>query len=275
MSALSFIPNLKFGESGNFLLISGPCAVESRELVFEIAQQLKEWTDELEIPFVFKASFRKANRSRLDSFQGIGDEKALEILADVRRELKIPVTTDIHTEAQAEWAAEVVDILQIPAFLCRQTSLLLAAARTGKLVNVKKGQFLSPESMLFVRDKLQSVSDEPVLMTERGTVFGYGDLVVDFRSFPTMNDLGALTIMDCTHSLQQPNQSSGVTGGRPELIESMAKAALAVGAGGLFIETHPDPSKALSDGANMLNLSKMKNLLINAKKVHHAVNTES
>ncbi len=265
------IPKIKNADSGNFLLIAGPCAIENRAMAFSIAETLVDICDRLKIPFIFKGSYRKANRSRLDSFHGIGDEIALQILKDVGEEFDIPTTTDIHKDEEAEMAAAYVDVLQIPAFLCRQTSLLLAAAKTGKVVNVKKGQFMSPESMRFARDKVRSESNELIMLTERGTMFGYGDLVVDFRGFRVFNDLDVVSIMDCTHSLQQPNQSSGVTGGRPELIETMAKAALAVGADGLFIETHHDPSTALSDGANMLALDKIENLLINCLKISQAV----
>jgi len=255
------LPGLKPNKANNFFLIAGPCVVESEDLVMEVAEKMIELTNQFHIPYIFKGSYRKANRSRSDSFAGIGDEKALEILKKVREKYGVPVTTDIHSAPEAAMAAQYVDVLQIPAFLCRQTDLLLAAAATGKVVNIKKGQFLSPESMQFAIDKVRSTGNEQVMVTERGTTFGYQDLVVDFRSFPIMKQFGKPCIMDCTHALQQPNQPSGVTGGRPELIETIAKCGIAAGADGLFIETHPDPSKALSDGANMLNLKDMDELM--------------
>lgn len=244
-----------------FFLIAGPCVVESKDLLFEVAEQMYGVCSRLGIPYVFKSSYRKANRSSASSFSGIGDLKALEYLREVGKHFNVPVTTDIHSDAEAAMAAEYVDILQIPAFLCRQTSLLQAAADTGKVVNIKKGQFMSPEAMRFAVDKVKERGNDQVGLIERGNSFGYQDLVVDFRGIPEMRSIGVPVIMDCTHSLQQPNQSSGVTGGRPALIETMARAAIAVGADGLFIETHPDPSKALSDGANMLPLEKMEALL--------------
>lgn len=247
--------------SHNFFLISGPCAIESEDMTLHIAEQLKKISTELNIPLVFKGSYRKANRSSIHSFTGIGDEKALKILAKVSKEFDLPVTTDIHTDDEAGLAAQYVDILQIPAFLCRQTSLIAAAARTGKVVNIKKGQFMSPESMVHAVQKVRECDNEKVLLTERGTTFGYQDLVVDFRGIPVMKSFGVPVVMDCTHSLQQPNQPSGVTGGKPGLIGTIAKAAVAVGADGLFIETHPDPSQAKSDGANMLPLHELKPLL--------------
>lgn len=258
--------------SSSFFILSGPCAVESRDLCFRVAEEMKTICEDLDITYVFKASYRKANRSSLDSFTGIGDEKALRILEDVKKEFGLPVVTDIHTAEEAAWAAEVVDILQIPAFLCRQTDLLLAAARTGKIVNIKKGQFLAPESMRFAADKVVSENNFQVLLTERGTTFGYGDLVVDMRGIPTMKALGHPVVMDVTHSLQRPNQSSGVTGGNPEYIATITYAALAAGASGLFLETHPDPSTALSDGANMLPLSEARSLLQKAKVIYDAMN---
>ena len=251
---LSQIPQIRHIEKDQFFLIAGPCAIEGKDIAFEIAEEILRICDRLEIPFVFKGSYRKANRSRLDSFAGIGDEMALSVLKEVREQLKIPVTTDIHTDEEAAIAAQYVDILQIPAFLCRQTSLLVAAAKTGKVVNIKKGQFLSPEAMKFAMDKVLDSGNDKVMMTERGTTFGYQDLVVDFRGIPVMQGLGAKVILDCTHSLQQPNQTIGVTGGKPELIETLARAGVAVGVDGLFIETHPEPSNAKSDGANMLEL---------------------
>ncbi|HCQ30269.1 MAG TPA: 3-deoxy-8-phosphooctulonate synthase, partial [Flavobacteriales bacterium] len=255
------IKNIKHTTSGNFFLLAGPCVVENEEITFETARKLKEITEKLEIPFIFKSSFKKANRSRIDSFTGIGNEKALTILQKVRNELNIPIVTDIHTEQDAELAVSYdVDVLQIPAFLCRQTDLLVAAAKTGKIVNIKKGQFLSPEAMQFAVNKVTDSGNQKVWITERGTTFGYYDLIVDFRGIPVMQKF-APTILDITHSLQQPNQSSGVTGGKPELIETIAKAGIATGVDGIFMETHPDPSCALSDGANMLKLSEVEKLL--------------
>lgn len=242
-------------------LIAGPCVVESKDLVFEVAGRVKEICDELGITYIFKSSYRKANRTKLDSFQGIGDEKALSILKEIGTTLQLPVTTDIHTIEEAAIAAQFVDLLQIPAFLCRQTELLLAAGKTGIPVNVKKGQFLNPQAMQWAVEKIESTGNKQILLTERGTTFGYQDLVVDFRSIPIMQSFNVPVILDCTHSLQQPNQQSGVTGGQPQLIATMAKAGVAVGVNGLFIETHPTPKKALSDGQNMLPLSEMKNLL--------------
>ena len=256
-----------------FFLISGPCAIEGENICMRIAEKIVNITSKLDIPYVFKGSYRKANRSRIDSFTGIGDEKALKILEKVKREFGIPVTTDIHTEEEAAWAADVVDVIQIPAFLCRQTNLLVAAANTGKIVNVKKGQFMSPESMQFAVNKIKESGNEQTLVTERGTSFGYSDLVVDFRGIPTMQSVCASPIiMDCTHSLQQPNQGSGVTGGRPDMIETIVKAAMAVGTNGLFIETHPDPSQAKSDGANMLQIDLLENVLQKAKRIKEALN---
>jgi len=256
--------------SPNFFLISGPCAIESEDMTLKIAEELVKITMELNIPFVFKGSYRKANRSSIHSFTGIGDEKALKILGKVAKEFNIPVTTDIHADQEAEMAAEYVDILQIPAFLCRQTSLIAAAAQTGKVVNVKKGQFMSPESMFHAVQKVRECNNEKVLLTERGTTFGYQDLVVDYRGIPIMKSFGVPVIMDCTHSLQQPNQPSGVTGGKPGLIATIAKAAIAVGADGLFIETHPFPAEAQSDGANMLPLAQLRPLLEKLIKIRAA-----
>jgi 2-dehydro-3-deoxyphosphooctonate aldolase (KDO 8-P synthase) len=264
------IPNIKNTESGNFFLIAGPCVVESEENVFEIACTIKEITDRLKIPYIFKASYRKANRSRLDSFTGIGDEKALEIIKSVKDKLQLPVLTDVHTAEECELAAKYVDVLQIPAFLCRQTDLLIAAAKTGKVVNIKKGQFLSAESMKFAVNKVKESGNNNVWLTERGTTFGYQDLVIDYRGIPVMREF-APTVLDITHSLQQPNQSSGVTGGKPELIETVAKAGIAVGVDGIFIETHPNPSKALSDGANMLRLDLLEDLLTKLVKIRKAI----
>ena len=251
-----------FQSHPNFFLIAGPCAIEGEDMAFEIAEKINEMCNRLNIRYVFKGSYRKANRSRRDSFTGIGDEKALDILKRVGEKYQIPVTTDIHTDAEAALAAAYVDILQIPAFLCRQTSLLVAAAQTGKVVNIKKGQFVSPEAMQFAADKVREEGNEQVMLTERGTTFGYQDLIVDFRGIPVMQSFKAPVILDCTHSLQQPNQSSGVTGGRPALIETIARAGVAVGVDGLFIETHPEPSTAKSDGANMLPLDRLEGLLV-------------
>ncbi|MCT4663950.1 MAG: 3-deoxy-8-phosphooctulonate synthase [Flavobacteriales bacterium] len=250
-----------FSKKDRFFLLAGPCAIENEKTSLYIAEKLVEITTDLKIPFVFKGSYRKANRSRLDSFTGIGDEKALKILEKVHQTFNVPTVTDIHTAEEAEMAAEFVDILQIPAFLCRQTDLLVAAAKTNKWVNIKKGQFLAPESMQFARQKVIESGNNQILLTERGSMFGYQDLVVDYRGIPTMKSTGSPVVLDITHSLQQPNQTSGVTGGKPELIETIAKAGIAVGADGIFLETHPDPKNALSDGANMLHLDHVENLL--------------
>lgn len=255
-----------------FFLLAGPCVIEGEEMALHIAERVKKVTERLHIPYVFKGSFKKANRSRLDSFTGIGDEKALKILAKVRREFGIPVVTDIHSERDAELAAEYVDVLQIPAFLCRQTDLLVAAAKTGKIVNIKKGQFLSPEAMRFAADKIRESGNNEIMVTERGTTFGYQDLVVDFRGVQIMQNVCKCpVVVDVTHSLQQPNQTSGVTGGQPALIETIAKAGIAVGADGLFIETHADPSRAKSDGANMLRLDLLEGLLEKLVRIRKAV----
>jgi 2-dehydro-3-deoxyphosphooctonate aldolase (KDO 8-P synthase) len=267
------IPGLKFKESGNFLLIAGPCVVENEEIVNQTAASLLELSEKYHIPFVFKASYRKANRSKSDSFSGIGDIKALEILAKIRSRYSVPVITDIHNPEEAAMAAEYVDVLQIPAFLCRQSDLLLAAAKTGKWVNIKKGQFLSGASMAFAVEKVREAGNDKIMLTDRGNTFGYQDLVVDFRNIPEMQKNGVPVIMDITHSLQQPNQATGVTGGKPELIETIGKAAIATGADGIFIETHPDPSVALSDGANMLKLSQMENLLKKLIALRNTVNS--
>ena len=264
------LPTINFKDSKNFFLIAGPCAIEGEQMAMDIAGKIVEITNELEIPYIFKGSFKKANRSRLDSFTGIGDEKALEILKKVGETYNIPTITDIHIPEDAALAAKYVDVLQIPAFLFRQTDLLVAAANTGKVVSIKKGQFAGPEAMRFAVDKVKDSGNNNVWITERGTTFGYQDLVVDFRSIPVMKQY-APVIMDITHSLQQPNQTSGVTGGKPELISTIAKAAIATGADGLFIETHPDPSQAKSDGANMLQLDGLKPLLDELIKVRQAV----
>ncbi|GAB3200607.1 2-dehydro-3-deoxyphosphooctonate aldolase (KDO 8-P synthase) [Pontibacter aydingkolensis] len=265
------IPKLKHTASGNFFLMAGPCAIEGEEMAMQIAERLAALSDKLQIPLIFKGSYRKANRSRLDSFTGIGDEKALRILQKVGQEFDLPTVTDIHETEEAAMAAAFVDVLQIPAFLCRQTDLLVAAANTGKVVNVKKGQFLSGEAMRFAVDKIRQSGNDKVILTDRGNSFGYSDLVVDFRNLPEMQANNVPVVMDVTHSLQQPNQSSGVTGGKPALIETIAKAAIAVGTDGLFIETHPQPSIAKSDGANMLPLDQLENLLTKLIRIREAI----
>jgi 2-dehydro-3-deoxyphosphooctonate aldolase (KDO 8-P synthase) len=261
------LPLLK---GNRFLLIAGPCVVENREMVFEIGTEVKRICDELSIPYVFKASYRKANRSRSDSFMGIGDHQALEWIKELGETLGVHTITDIHTAEEAAMAAQYVDVLQIPAFLCRQTDLLQAAGRTNKVISIKKGQFLSPDSMQFAVKKVQEMNNHKVWLTERGTMFGYQDLVVDYRGIPIMKEY-APVIVDCTHSLQQPNQTSGVTGGKPELISTIAKAAIATGADGLFIETHANPAVAKSDGANMLRLDLLENMLRELCKIYDAV----
>lgn len=258
-------------DKDNFFLMAGPCVIEGEDMALRIAEKVVGITNKLNIPYVFKGSYRKANRSRLDSFTGIGDEKALKILRKVGETFVIPTVTDIHETTEAAMAAEYVDVLQIPAFLCRQTDLLVAAAKTGKIVNIKKGQFLSPGAMQFAVQKVADAGNNNVMITERGTTFGYTDLVVDYRGIPQMQQFGYPVIMDVTHSLQQPNQTSGVTGGLPALIETIAKAAIAVGADGLFIETHPEPSKAKSDGANMLQLDLLEGLLAKLVRIREAV----
>jgi 2-dehydro-3-deoxyphosphooctonate aldolase (KDO 8-P synthase) len=268
---LSDIPRLKNLDANNFFLIAGPCAIESEDMAFEIATKVNDLCQQFKIPYIFKGSYRKANRSRGDSFTGIGDEKALNILKKVGETFDIPTTTDIHTDEEAALAAAYVDVLQIPAFLCRQTSLLLAAAATGKVVNVKKGQFVSAEAMKHAQDKVMEAGNSKVFLTERGTMFGYQDLIVDYRGIPTMQSFGATVVLDCTHSLQQPNQAIGVTGGRPTMIATVAKAGIAVGVDGLFIETHPKPSEAKSDGANMLPLDQLEGLLEKLVKIRRSV----
>lgn len=262
---------LKNSASRNFFLLAGPCVIEGEDMALRIAERVCGITRKLDIPYVFKGSYRKANRSKLGSFTGIGDEKALKILAKVRETFGVPVVTDIHTAEEAAMAAEYVDVLQIPAFLCRQTDLLVAAAKTGKVVNIKKGQFLSPQSMHFAVDKVVESGNSNVMITERGTTFGYTDLVVDYRGIPEMKKTGYPVVLDITHSLQQPNQASGVTGGLPELIETVAKAGIAVGADGLFIETHENPSVAKSDGANMLQLDLLEQLLEKLVRIRQAI----
>lgn len=268
---LKGIPQIKHLDSNNFFLLAGPCAIESESMAMHIAERIVEITNKLKIPFVFKGSFKKANRSRLDSFTGIGDKKALKILAKVRDEFKVPTITDIHKESDATMAAEYVDILQIPAFLARQTDLLVAAAKTGKVVNVKKGQFMSPSAMKHAVTKIIESGNEQVMITERGSMFGYQDMLVDFRGIPEMQRF-APVVLDITHSLQQPNQNSGVTGGKPKLIETIARAGIAVGVDGIFLETHHDPSSAKSDGANMLHLDNLENLLTKLVTLRKVVN---
>ena len=265
------LDKLKHTDSGNFFLMAGPCAIEGEDIALRIAERIINISDKLEIPFIFKGSYRKANRSKGGSFTGIGDEKALKILEKIGKTFNVPTVTDIHESAEAAMAAAYVDVLQIPAFLCRQTDLLIAAAKTGKVVNVKKGQFLSAGSMKFVVEKIIESGNQKVILTDRGNTFGYQDLIVDYRGLPEMQSFGVPVVMDCTHSLQQPNQSSGVTGGKPELIETIAKAAIAVGADGLFIETHPDPANAKSDGANMLQLDLLEQLLVKLIRIRKAV----
>lgn len=265
------IDYLKSSKASNFFLLAGPCVIEGESMAMHIAEHIKNVTDRLDIPYVFKGSFRKANRSRLDSFTGIGDEKALRILAKVRETFGLPVVSDVHSVEDVAMAADYIDIIQIPAFLCRQTELLVAAARTGKIVNVKKGQFLSPAAMKFVAEKITASGNPNVLLTERGTTFGYTDLIIDYRGIPQMREFGHPVILDITHSLQQPNQQSGVTGGMPSLIETVAKAGVAVGADGLFIETHTDPANAKSDGANMLRLDLLEGLLEKLVKIRQAI----
>lgn len=269
MSVLEYLNSSKID---NFFLLAGPCVIEGEDMALDIASKIVDTTRKLDIPYVFKGSYRKANRSRLDSFTGIGDLKALEILKKVRDTFGIPVVTDIHTPQEAAMAAPYVDILQIPAFLCRQTDLLLAAARTGKLVNIKKGQFLAPESMKFAVEKVREAGNDQVAITERGVTFGYGDLVIDYRGIPEMQKNGCPVILDITHSLQQPNQASGVTGGRPDMIETVARAGIAVGVDGIFIETHQNPAVAKSDGANMLKLDLLPELLEHLKAIRCTIN---
>ncbi|MCK9205217.1 MAG: 3-deoxy-8-phosphooctulonate synthase [Bacteroidales bacterium] len=266
------VKKLSHQGSGMFFLIAGPCVVEDEIMPFSIASYIKRITDRLGIPYVFKASYKKANRSRMDSFTGIGDEKGLNLIGEVGQRLNIPVLTDIHTGEEAARAAQVVDILQVPAFLCRQTDLLVAAGSTGKTVNIKKGQFASAESMKYAVEKVQQTGNQSVMLTERGTTFGYNDLVVDFRNIPDMQKLDVPVIVDITHSLQRPNQPAGVTGGRPDLIGTIALAAIAAGADGIFLETHPDPAKAKSDGANMLRLDLLETLLEKLVRIKQAIN---
>ena len=265
------IPKLKYTNTQNFFLMAGPCAIEGEDIALRIAEKIIKITDKLEIPYIFKGSFKKANRSRKDSFTGMGDEKALKILEKIGKEFNIPTVTDIHESTDAAMAAAYVDVLQIPAFLCRQTDLLVAAAETGKFVNVKKGQFLSAGSMKFAVDKIIESGNSNVILTDRGNTFGYQDLIVDYRGIPEMRSFNVPVVMDCTHSLQQPNQASGVTGGKPALIETIAKAAIAVGADGLFIETHDDIKNAKSDAANMLDLTLLEDLLKKLIRVRQSI----
>lgn len=262
---------LKHGKSGNFFLIAGPCVVEDETMPFEIAEKIATVCDRLRIPYIFKASFKKANRAKLDSFTGIGDHKALNLIRQVGERFDIPVLTDIHTENDAAMAAEYADVLQIPAFLCRQTELLVAAAGTGKFINIKKGQFVSAEAMRFAVDKVRQSGNDKVMLTERGTTFGYNDLVVDFRGIPLMKAIGVPVVLDVTHSLQIPNRASGTSGGQPQFIDILAKAGIAAGADGIFLETHPTPALAKSDGENMLPLSQIEGLLTQLVKVRNAV----
>ncbi len=268
---LSRIPKLKHTDSNNFFLLSGPCAIEGEDMALRIAEHIVKVTETLNIPYIFKGSFKKANRSRVDSFTGIGDEKALKILRKVSETFDVPTVTDIHETSDAAMAAEYVDVLQIPAFLVRQTDLVVAAAETGKVVNLKKGQFMSPESMKHAVTKVTDSGNEHVWITDRGTMFGYQDMIVDFRGIPTMKQY-APVVLDVTHSLQQPNQSSGVTGGRPDLINTMARAGIAAGVDGIFMETHFDPANAKSDGANMLHLDHLEKLLTNLTTLRRTVN---
>ncbi len=271
METLSSIPQIRHISSGNFFLIAGSCVIESREMSYEIARRIISITDRLEIPYIYKSSYKKANRSKHDSFTGIGDKEGLEILRDLRKEFGIPVLTDVHSPEEAYFASQYVDVLQIPAFLCRQTDLLIAAAQTGKTVNVKKGQFLSPESMKFVAEKIEQSGNKKIILTDRGTMFGYHDLIVDYRGITEMRKFGYPIVLDITHSLQQPNQNTGVTGGRPDMIETLARAAIAVGVDGLFLETHPEPMLSKSDGANMLRLDLLENMLETLVKIRGVV----
>lgn len=265
------IEYLKSSKANNFFLLAGPCVIEGEEMALDIAEKMVKITSQLDIPYVFKGSYRKANRSRIDSFTGIGDEKALKVLKKVRDTFGIPVVTDIHAAEEAAMAAEYVDILQIPAFLCRQSDLLIAAAKTGKVVNIKKGQFLAPDAMKFAAQKVIESGNDQVMLTDRGTTFGYQDLIIDYRGIPKMQETGCPVILDITHSLQQPNTTSGVTGGLPHLIETVAKAGIAVGVDGIFMETHQNPSVAKSDGANMLPLAQVESLLEKLVRIRQAV----
>ena len=260
-----------YNKADNFFLVAGPCIIDTKEETIEIARKLDDITNRLGIPFIFKASFKKANRTRLDSFTGIGDNNAIEILKNVKETLKIPIITDVHNEDDINKVKDIVDIVQIPAFLSRQTDLLISVAKTNKFVNIKKGQFLSPESMKFAVDKIKFSNNNKILITERGSMFGYNDLIVDFRSIPVMKEFGFPVIMDVTHSLQQPNQSNGISGGKPMLIETIAKAGIAVGADGIFMETHIDPKKSKSDSENMIKLDEVEDLLIKLQKIKNSL----
>jgi 2-dehydro-3-deoxyphosphooctonate aldolase (KDO 8-P synthase) len=266
------VDNIKHLDSGNFFLMAGPCVVENEKIAFETAEIIQEITDRLKIPFIYKSSYKKANRQRIDSFTGIGDEKALKILRTVGEALDLPIVTDIHTEDDAFLTSQYVDVLQIPAFLCRQTELLIAAAKTGRVINIKKGQFVAPDSIKFAAQKVIDSGNKNVMITERGTMFGYQDLIVDFRGIIEMQKTGQPVVLDVTHSLQEPNQSTGVSGGRPDLIETIARAGIAVGVDGIFIETHPNPSEAKSDGANMLKLDKLEELLTKLVAIRQTIN---
>ena len=266
------IPKIKYTDSGNFFLMAGPCAIEGEDMAMHIAETIVKITDKLQIPYIFKGSYRKANRSRIDSFTGIGDEKALKVLRKVGETFNIPTVTDIHTAEEAAMAAPYVDVLQIPAFLCRQTDLLVVAAETGKVINIKKGQFLSPGSMQFAVQKILDSNNPNVILTDRGTMFGYSDMIIDFRGIPEMQAFNVPVVLDATHSLQQPNQASGVTGGMPQLIETVCRAAVAVGVDGLFLETHHNPKEAKSDGANMLPLDQLEELLTKLVALRKTIN---
>lgn len=263
----------KLSHSSTFFLLAGPCVIEDEKSPLEIAETLKDITQRLQIPFVFKASYRKANRSRLDSFTGIGDEKALKVLCEIKKRFDLPIITDIHECKEVDMVSQVADILQIPAFLCRQTDLLVTAAKSQKIVNIKKGQFLSAESMRFTLDKVLQSGNDKVMLTDRGTFFGYQDLIVDIRSIPIMKSFNCPVVMDITHSLQKPNQTAGVSGGDPQMIETIARASISVGADGIFMETHPNPEMAKSDGKNMLQLSQVEPLLKKLKQLKALVNT--
>jgi 2-dehydro-3-deoxyphosphooctonate aldolase (KDO 8-P synthase) len=265
------IPNLKYTNGDSFFILAGPCAIEGEDIAFEIAEKINAISDRLQIPWIFKGSYRKANRSRVDSFTGIGDEKALAILQKVGKHFNVPTVTDIHETHEAAMAAEYVDVLQIPAFLFRQTELLVAAAKTGKVVNIKKGQFAAASAMQHAAQKVIDSGNNNIVLTDRGNMFGYGDMIVDFRNITWMKQMGYPVVMDITHSLQQPNQGSGVTGGLPEMIETIAKAAIATGADGLFIETHPRPKEAKSDGANMLQIDLLEPLMEKLLKIRKAI----
>ena len=265
------VPKINNIDTGQFFLIAGPCSIEGEEMAYKIAEKIIKITDKLGIPYIFKGSFKKANRSRIDSFTGIGDKKALEILSKISKSFDVPTLTDIHSQEDAKNAAEYVDILQIPAFLARQTDIIISAAKTGKIINLKKGQFMSPESMSFAVQKVIDSGNNNVWITDRGTQFGYSDLVVDFRGIPIMKEI-APTILDVTHSLQKPNQKSGVTGGTPQAISTLAKAGVAAGVDGLFIETHFDPKNAKSDGQNMLNINELESLLNNLSQIRKVIN---